>query len=163
MFATFRRVNVEVFKEVSAPLALDSQQRATLAAIVEKETGAPEERPRIACVFYNRLTAKTRWRLDTDPTVIYAAKLQDPSFDGNLTKEHLRKLDSPYNTYRILGLPPGPIASAGRAALEAVARPAACRDFFFVSMNNGRHEFCPTLACHNEAVQRWQKDYFQRP
>jgi UPF0755 protein len=163
MFETFRRVAAEVFVDTSAPLALDLRQRATLAAIVEKETGAPEERPRIACVFYNRLTAKTRWRLDTDPTVIYAAKLADPHFDGNLTKEHLRKLDSPYNTYRILGLPPGPIANPGRAALEAVARPEQCKDFFFVSMNNGRHEFCPTLACHNAAVQRWQVDYFQRP
>ncbi len=163
MFAAFDQAYRAATREVTAPLQLDRRQFTTLASIVEKETGAAEERPRIACVFYNRLTAKTRWRLDTDPTVIYAAKLLDPSFDGNLTRAHLRQLDSPYNTYRVLGLPPGPIASAGAAAFAAVARPAACADFFFVSMNNGRHAFCPTLECHNREVQRWQVNYFQRP
>ena len=90
------------------------------------------------------------------------AKMADPNFDGNLKRSHLRTLESPYNTYKIIGLPPGPIASAGRAALEAVVTPANCKDFFFVSMNNGRHEFCPTIECHNRAVQKWQIDYFRR-
>jgi UPF0755 protein len=162
MFATFHRVHAEVTAQGRGPMNLGKREFATLASIVEKETGAPEERPRIACVFYNRLTAKDRWRLDTDPTVIYAAKLADPGFDGNLKRSHLRQLDSPYNTYRNIGLPPGPIANAGRAALEAVAEPADCQDFFFVSMNNGRHEFCPTLDCHNRAVEKWQVQYFKR-
>lgn len=162
MFATFHRVVNAVTAGGRGPLSLDTRELATLASIVEKETGAPEERPRIACVFYNRLQAKPMWRLDTDPTVIYAAMLADPTFDGNLKREHLRKLDSPYNTYRIKGLPPGPIANAGRAAFVAVVSPAACKDFFFVSMNNGRHEFCPTLDCHNRAVEKWQVQYFQR-
>ncbi|RYF05569.1 MAG: endolytic transglycosylase MltG, partial [Deltaproteobacteria bacterium] len=135
----------------------------TLASIVEKETGAPEERAHIACVFYNRLRARPAWRLETDPTVIYAAILADPHFDGNLKRTHLRDLDSPYNTYRHVGLPPGPIANPGRAALQAVSLPSTCGDFFFVSSNHGRHVFCPDLACHNRAVQRWQIDYFRNP
>lgn len=163
MFAMFHRVFNEVAGTGTGPMRLDKRQFATLASIVEKETGAPEERPRIACVFYNRLTATGNdWRLDTDPTVIYAAKLADPKFDGNLKRSHLRQLDSPYNTYRVTGLPPGPIANAGRAAFEALVHPAECEDFFFVSMNNGRHQFCPTLACHNRAVEKWQVQYFKR-
>ncbi|OGR14412.1 MAG: hypothetical protein A2341_04655 [Deltaproteobacteria bacterium RIFOXYB12_FULL_58_9] len=162
MLDAFQRVHGEVTKKGRGPLDLSMRELTTLASIVEKETGAPEERPRIACVFYNRLMAKTKWRLDTDPTVIYAAKTVDPNFDGNLKRSHLRTLESPYNTYKIIGLPPGPIASAGRAALEAVVTPANCKDFFFVSMNNGRHEFCPTIECHNRAVQKWQIDYFRR-
>lgn len=145
------------------PMNLSEKQFATLASIVEKETAAVSERPHIACVFYNRLQAKPMWRLETDPTVAYAATLADPKFDGNLKRSHLRGLDSPYNTYRNYGLPAGPIASPGRGALEAVTKPENCKDYFFVSMNNGRHVFCPTLKCHNEAVQKWQIDYFKRP
>ncbi len=138
-------------------------QALILASIVEKETGAPDERPHIACVFYNRLKAKPAWRLETDPTVIYAATLADPAFDGNLKRDTLHKLDSPYNTYRVYGLPPGPIANPGRASLAAVVEPTACKDFFFVSMNNGTHLFCPTLGCHNKAVEQWQVQYFKKP
>jgi UPF0755 protein len=144
------------------PLHLESRALVTLASIVEKETGSPQDRGRIACVFYNRLRAKPTWRLDSDPTVIYAATIADPNFDGNLKREHLRGLESPYNTYRITGLPPGPIANPGKAALAAVVQPEECRDFFFVSMNNGQSIFCPTLTCHNEAVKKWQVDYFHQ-
>ena len=147
----------------TGPLHLAENDLVTLASIVEKETGDPQERPRIACVFYNRLRAQPPWRLETDPTVIYAATLADARFDGNIKRTHLRTLDSPYNTYRRFGLPPGPIANPGRGALEAVCSPSACDDFFFVSTNHGRHIFCPTLACHNAAVRKWQIDYFRRP
>jgi UPF0755 protein len=143
-------------------MALSERQFVTLASIVEKETGSAAERPHIACVFYNRLQAKPPWRLETDPTVIYAATVADPHFNGNLTRAHLRTLDSPYNTYRVFGLPKGPIASPGLAALQATAQPSACKDFFFVSMNHGEHVFCPTLTCHNAAVQKYQVEYFRR-
>lgn len=161
-FAIYRRNFAEIIGTSTGPLNLSERELVTLASIIEKETGDPSERPRIACLFYNRLRAKPRWRLETDPTVIYAAHLEDPSFDGNLKRFHLRQMKNPYNTYKVYGLPPGPIASPGRAALQAVVAPAECSDFFFVSMNNGRHAFCPTLACHNAAVQRWQVDYYRR-
>lgn len=161
MFAAYRRQLAEVTAHGRGPLNLSEKQFTTLASIVEKETGAASERPHIACIFYNRLRAKPMWRLETDPTVIYAATLADPHFDGNITRSHLRTLDNPYNTYRVYGLPPGPIANPGRAALLATAQPSTCSDFFFVSSNNGTHIFCPTLDCHNKAVQKWQVDYFR--
>ncbi|MBI5511780.1 MAG: endolytic transglycosylase MltG [Deltaproteobacteria bacterium] len=159
LFAGFQRAFDSETKAGKGPLDLAARELVTLASIVEKETGAADERPHIACVFYNRLRAKPRWRLDTDPTVIYAATLSDPTFDGNLRAYHLRQMEHPYNTYKIYGLPPGPIANPGNAALAAVVSPAACDDYFFVSMNNGRHEFCKTLDCHNRAVERWQKSH----
>lgn len=162
LFEAFGRMLAEVRQRGSGPLGLSSRELTTLASIVEKETGAPSERPHIACVFYNRLQAKTPWKLQTDPTVIYAARLLDSSFDGNLTREHLRRMESPYNTYKVFGLPPGPIANPGRAALAAVCQPVTCNDYFFVSKNDGTHEFCATLKCHNLAVQKWQVDYFSR-
>lgn len=145
------------------PMPLDEKQMVTLASIVEKETGAPDERPHIACIFYNRLLAKPPWRMETDPTVIYAATLADPNFNGNLTRHHLHELNNPYNTYRVYGLPPGPIANPGQKALEAVISPISCPDFFFVSSNNGQHIFCPTLGCHEAAVKKWQVEYFRKP
>jgi UPF0755 protein len=163
MFAMFQKVYKDVTAQGRGPLDFDMRKVATLASIVEKETGAPDERPHIACVFYNRLRAKPAWKLETDPTVIYAATLTDPSFDGNLKREHLHGLDNPYNTYRVHGLPPGPIANPGRAALQAVVKPRDCADFFFVSMNNGTHVFCPTLGCHTKAVEQWQVRYFKKP
>jgi UPF0755 protein len=122
----------------------------TLASIVEKETGLAEERPVIASVFLNRL--KKRMRLESDPTVIYDLK----DFDGNLTKKDLQA-PSPYNTYRHLGLPPGPIANPGRASLEAVLNPAQTSYLYFVSKNDGTHFFSSTLEEHNRAVVRYQK------
>ncbi len=167
MFAMFHKVYAEVSQKGTGPLGFDMRQLVTLAAIVEKETGATIERPRIACVFYNRLlenqkAGRSVWRLETDPTVIYAATLADPKFDGNIKRSHLRELKHPYNTYHVFGLPPGPIANPGRAAMAAVVEPAKCGDFFFVSMNNGQHVFCPTLDCHNKAVEEWQIRYFRR-
>lgn len=162
LLGAWRATIDEVTRDGRGPLDLNDLQFTTLASIVEKETGAPKERPRIACVFYNRMKASPPWRLETDPTVIYAATLDDPNFDGNIKRSHLRTFDHPYNTYKRRGLPPGPIASPGRAALEAVKAPIDCEDFFFVSMNNGEHIFCPTYACHQAAVNKWQIEYFRK-
>ena len=121
----------------------------TLASIIEKETGAASERPMISSVFHNRL--KKGMRLETDPTVIYGI----PEFNGNLTRAHLTT-PTPYNTYLIKGLPPGPIASPGKAAMEAALFPADGKYLFFVSKNNGTHHFSATLAEHNRAVRKYQ-------
>ncbi|MGZ6140259.1 MAG: endolytic transglycosylase MltG [Myxococcaceae bacterium] len=136
---------------------LDPLQLVTLASIVEKETGAPEERPRIACLFYNRL--RLGMPLQTDPTVLYAMMMIRGKFVKNITRQDLVTAH-PYNTYTVRGLPPGPIASPGAAALQAVTHPASCNDLYFVSRNDGTHVFCPTLQCHNAAVQKWQVEYW---
>src|SRR5690606_22816469 len=114
----------------------DLMQTMTLASIVEKETGAVEERPRISCVFHNRL--KNKDKLQTDPTVLYAMKLLRGKFVKNITKTDLTT-DHPYNTYTRKGLPPGPIANPGAAAIEAALNPLECTDYFFVSRNDGTH------------------------
>lgn len=138
---------------------LDELQTVTLASIIEKETGQASERPRISCVFHNRL--KKRMRLGTDPTVIYATLLaQDFEWDGKIHKSDLQR-DHPYNTYVIFGLPPGPIASPGLAALKAAVHPIECGDYFFVSKNDTTHVFCPDLACHEAAVHKWQVAFFK--
>jgi len=126
------------------------EQVVTLASIVEKETGLAQERPLIAGVFLNRL--KKRMRLESDPTVIYG--IQD--FTGNLKKRQLTQ-STPYNTYVIRGLPPGPIASPGKAAIEAVLFPAETDYLYFVSKNDGSHYFSKTLSEHNRAVEKYQK------
>ncbi len=134
-------------------------EAATLASIVEKETGRGEERPRISCVFHNRL--RLGMRLATDPTVMYATMLRTGKWSKNISRADLLA-PHPYNTYTTAGLPPGPIASAGAAALQAALAPSDCSDLYFVSRNDGTHVFCPTLACHNAAVRTWQVEYFQR-
>ena len=146
------------FQAVVAPLRdrmeaarLSLEEVITLASIVEKETGQPEERPLIASVFLNRL--KKGMRLQSDPTVIYG--LQD--FDGNLTRKHLQT-PTPYNTYVIRGLPPGPIANPGRAAILAVLEPAQTDFLYFVSKNDGNHYFSRSLAEHNRAVDQYQRN-----
>ncbi len=140
-------------------ISLDLLQTMTLASIIEKETAAPEERPRISCVFHNRL--RLRMKLGTDPTVLYAMRLIRGKWINNITSEDLRT-EHPYNTYTVYGLPPGPIASSGAASIQAALNPIDCTDLYFVSRNNGTHVFCPDLKCHTEAVERWQKDYFRR-
>ncbi|MEW5786710.1 MAG: endolytic transglycosylase MltG [Pseudomonadota bacterium] len=122
-----------------------------MASIVEKETGAAEERPLIAAVFINRL--RIGMRLQTDPTVIYGL---GPSFDGNLRKVDLLT-DTPYNTYTRAGLPPGPIALPGLEALRAALNPEPSRALYFVAKGNGRHVFSETLEAHNRAVNRYQR------
>jgi UPF0755 protein len=122
----------------------------TLASIIEKETGLAAERPLIAAVFANRL--RLGMPLQSDPTVIYAI----PEFSGNLTRADLARR-SPYNTYVTSGLPPGPIANPGLAALDAAMTPADTPALYFVSRNDGSHEFSTTLAEHNRAVARYQR------
>jgi UPF0755 protein len=141
-------------------IALDEHDAVTLASIIEKETGQPEERPRISCVFHNRL--KRGMRLQTDPTVMYATMLRrGGQWSQNITKADLLA-PHPYNTYTTAGLPPGPIANPGAAALSAALHPAECHDLYFVSRNDGTHVFCPDVRCHAAAVQKWQVEYFRR-
>lgn len=153
MVESYRKVYNDEFRKRAKELGLSELEVVTLASIVEKETGAPQERAHIAGVFHNRL--QQNWRMDTDPTVIYAVLLKRGSFDGNLTREDL-EIESPYNTYRNKGLPPGPICSPGKAAIEAALWPEKTKHMFFVSKNNGTHHFCQTLSCHERAVQRYQ-------
>jgi peptidoglycan lytic transglycosylase G len=129
----------------------------TLASIVEKEAAKRDERPVVAAVYQNRL--RIGMGLQCDPTVIYALE-KAGRYAGNLTKADL-KFDSPYNTYKYAGLPPGPIASPGRASLEAAAQPASVDYLYFVSRNDGTHVFATTLAEHNRNVKEWQKDFFK--
>lgn len=134
-------------------------EATTFASIVEKETGRPEERPRIACVFHNRL--RLGMRLQTDPTVMYATMLRTGRWSRNISRADL-VAPHPYNTYTSAGLPPGPIANPGGAALRASLSPSDCADLYFVSRNDGTHVFCPDLRCHNAAVRQWQVEFFRR-
>jgi UPF0755 protein len=152
------RLMVEQFLRVwrrieplAAEKALNMRDVVVLASLVEKETGAPEERPLVAAVFHNRL--ERGMRLETDPSVIYGI----PDFDGNLRRVHLEDESNPYNTYRIAGLPPGPIANPGEAALRAVVQPAENDYLFFVSRNDGTHVFSRTYREHVNAVNRYQR------
>ncbi len=122
-----------------------------LASVVEKETGDPSERQRIAGVFHNRL--KKRMRIQADPTIIYGL---GPAFDGNLRKKHLQDKNNPYNTYTHAGLPPGPICSPGLDALKAAVHPEEHDYLYFVAKGNGSHYFSKTLAEHNRAVRKYQ-------
>jgi len=150
MVGQFRRVWDEL-----APLArergLPMRDVVILASLIEKETGAPHERPLIASVFLNRL--RIGMRLETDPSVIYGI----PAFDGNLRRRDLENAENPYNTYRISGLPPGPIANPGAASLRAVVDPARTEYLFFVSRNDGSHTFSKSYAEHLAAVSRFQR------
>ncbi len=149
MVDRFRQV-WEKLEPLARTSELTPHQVVTLASIIEKETGAAEERPLISAVFHNRL--KRGMRLETDPTVIYGIK----NFNGNLTRKHLETY-SPYNTYLIDGLPPGPIANPGAESLEAALNPAQVNYLFFVSKNDGTHQFSGSLREHNQAVNRYQR------
>ena len=160
MVARFRKAWQRADAQRLDNVDLTEQQSVTLASIIEKETGRPEERPRISCVFHNRL--KKGMRLQTDPTVVYALLLShDFKWDHNIHKSDLT-LDHPYNTYMIKGLPPGPIANPGRASLEAALHPSSCIDLFFVSRNDHTHVFCPDFKCHEANVRKFQVDYFRK-
>jgi UPF0755 protein len=126
----------------------------TLASIVEKETGKADERPRVASVFVNRL--RNRMRLQSDPTIVYGLAGGKGSLGRGVTRAELEK-PTPYNTYLIDGLPPGPIANPGRAALEAVANPSRTQDLYFVADGTGGHVFAETLDQHSRNVQRWRQ------
>lgn len=145
-----------------AGVKLNLLEAITLASIVEKETGAAEAeaRPHISCVFHNRLRVKMH--LQTDPTVLYAMMLLRGKFIKNITSKDL-VTPHPYNTYTTPGLPPGPIASPGAAAIQAALDPLECDDLYFVSRNNGTSVFCPDLKCHNANVKKYQQDPFRKP
>ena len=121
----------------------------TLASIIEKETGQSRERELISAVFHNRI--KKNMRLQSDPTVIYGL----PNFDGNIHKKDL-SYDSPYNTYRYRGLPPGPIASPGLHSIQAALYPSKVSYLYFVSRKDGSHQFSDNLKDHNRAVRKYQ-------
>jgi peptidoglycan lytic transglycosylase G len=156
---------VQAFMKALTPDLIDAaearqltmRQYVTLASIVEKETGNKDERPLVAAVYANRL--RIGMALQCDPTVIYALD-RAGRYNGNLTRDNLQ-FDSPYNTYRYPGLPPGPIASPGRASLEAAAHPARADYLYFVSKNDGSHAFAATLEEHNRNVQQYQIKYFR--
>lgn len=150
MLATFFE-KVEPLRRKYQPKAtLEFKDVVTMASIIEKETASMEEYPLISAVFHSRL--KKGMRLQADPTVIYGL----PNFDGNLRKKDLM-YDSPYNTYRYAGLPPGPIASPGLSAIKAVYEPENSDYLYFVAIGeNGRHYFSRTLVEHNRAVAKYQ-------
>jgi UPF0755 protein len=150
-----KRVVDQIWSRRASGLPLRSPyELVTLASIVEKETGKADERPRVASVFLNRL--KNRMRLQSDPTLVYGLAGGKGSLGRGITRADLEK-PTPYNTYLIDGLPPGPIANPGRAALEAVANPSRTQDLYFVADGTGGHVFAETLDQHSRNVQRWRQ------
>jgi UPF0755 protein len=140
----------EQFRDQVRQSGMSELQIMTLASIVEKETALPKEKPLVASVYLNRL--KKNMRLYADPTVIYGIE----SFNGNITKNDLRT-DTPYNTYLRHGLPPGPIANPDRESIAAVLNPAHTDYLYFVSRNDGSHEFSRNYGAHRRAVRKYQK------
>lgn len=155
MVANFRRSFGNELAYITS--GLDLHDTVTLASIVETEARLPEERPMVASVYLNRL--HKQMRLGADPTVIYAMKLAG-RWDGNIRKADLQ-MESPYNTYRVAGLPPGPIANPGVAALRAAAAPARTSFLYFVAKQDGSHAFSTTLAEHNRNVETWQRQWYR--
>ena len=152
MVTGFEKALTPELRAQATARGLSVRELVTLASIVEKETGKSEERPLVAAVDANRL--KIRMPLQCDPTVIYALQRAN-RYDGNLTHENMQ-FDSPYNTYRYPGLPPGPIAAPGRASLEAAAHPADAPYLYFVGRGDGGHAFASTLDEHNHNVFEFQ-------
>lgn len=150
---------VHQFRQVAQQIGLttvanpDVAKVVTMASIVEKETAANEERPLVASVYYNRLTQKMA--LDADPSVIYA-ELLSGTYQGSLHHADLA-VNSPYNTYRFPGLPPGPIGNPGKSALEAALHPESTKFLYFVSDGNGHHRFAASLEEHNRNVAAYRR------
>jgi len=161
--STIVHAMVENFRKHFSPetgfstTGLTPDQTVTLASIVETEAKLPEERPLVASVYLNRLNR--HMLLGADPTVIYALKLAN-RWDGNIHKQDLQ-IDSPYNTYRYPGLPPGPIANAGMASLKAAAAPAKTAFLYFVARHDGSHAFATNIEEHNRNVQKYQVDWYR--
>jgi UPF0755 protein len=153
----FQKILTPELRGQAAARGLTVRQLVTLASLVEKETARPEERPIVAAVYSNRI--RLGMGLQCDPTVIYALQ-KAGRYDGNIRRDDLM-FDSPYNTYRYAGLPPGPIAAPGKGSLEAAANPADNDFLYFVSRNDGTHEFARTLSEHNRNVQKFQVQYFR--
>ena len=150
---------VKEFRQVSREIGLVSTEQApihltvTMASIVEKETGTPEERPMVASIYYNRLAKNVA--LQADPSVIYAELLQG-TYSGALHHADMQ-YKSAYNTYTHPGLPPGPIANPGKTSLEAAMHPAVTNFFYFVADGNGHHRFAHTLEEHNRNVIAYRR------
>ena len=150
----------ELWPKRAEDLPFSSVEEAViLASIVEEETAVPQERPLVASVFVNRL--RKGMRLQSDPTVIFALTGGAAPLGRPLTRNDLQ-VDNPFNTYRIRGLPPGPIANPGRESIAAVLNPAESEYFYFVADGTGGHAFAKTLAGHNRNVARWRKIQRQR-
>lgn len=154
-FTTWHEVSAHANADQLKSTQLKPNEIVTLASIVEKETGAPNERPLIASVFYNRMGLKMR--LQTDPTILYGKALKMGKYEINITRADIHEPTS-YNTYVIAGLPPGPIANAGKEALEATLHPQTSKFLYFVSHNDGTHQFSENLKDHESAVKKFQLD-----
>jgi UPF0755 protein len=157
MVDRFRAVYREAMRAHPGQQELTTRQVVTLASLVEKETGKPDERPIVAGVYRNRF--RIGMAMQADPTIVYALE-KAHRYDGNIRRGDL-SLDSPYNTYKYPGVPPGPIASPGKASLEAALAPADVPFLYFVSRNDGSHVFAKTLAEHDKNVQTFQIDFFR--
>ena len=151
MVKNYRSVFSPELEAKAVAIGMTEFEVITLASIVERETGSPKERPMVASVFHNRL--KKRMRLQSDPTVIYGLK----NYQGNITKKDLLT-PSPYNTYTLPGLPVGPIGNPGKESILAVLNPANTPFLYFVSHNDGTHEFTENYEKHRQAVGRFQLD-----
>lgn len=158
MVDRFLATYTDRWRRAAEEQGLTMRQVVTLASLIEEETGKSEERPIVAAVYRNRL--RIGMRLQADPTVVYALR-QVGKYTGNIRRDDLAR-DSPYNTYRYAGLPPGPIAAPGAASLEAALTPAQVSYLYFVSRNDGTHAFARTLAEHNRNVREFQILYFRR-
>ena len=158
MVSLFEKAFTPELRAAVKARGLTVREAVTVASLVEKETAVDGERPIVAAVYLNR--HRIGMPMQADPTVIYALQ-RAGRYDGNIRRADLQ-FDSPYNTYRYPGLPPGPIAAPGRAALEAVAKPADVDYLYFVSRNDGSHVFARTLEEHNRNVREWQVEYFRR-
>ena len=149
------RIVDEIWKGRATDLPIRSPgEMVTLASIVEKETGKADERPHVASVFVNRL--EKHMRLESDPTIVYGLVFGKGTLGHSITKDELNR-PTPYNTYQIDGLPPGPISNPGKAALEAVANPARAKDLYFVADGTGGHVFSDTFEQHLKNVARWRQ------
>ena len=158
MVDRFRSVYGEQMRAQASAAGMTTRQVVALASLVEKETGKAEERPLVAAVFRNRI--KIGMPMQADPTIVYALE-KAHRYDGNIRKADL-SMDSPYNTYKYPGLPPGPIASPGKASLEAALSPAKVSYLYFVSRNDGSHVFASTLAEHENNVRKFQVEFFRQ-
>jgi UPF0755 protein len=158
MVDRFRAVFDDQSRARAATGGLTVRQVVTLASLVEKETARPEERPMVAAVYRNRMMIGMP--MQADPTIVYALE-KAHRYDGNIRREDLA-MDSPYNTYTNPGLPPGPIASPGKASLEAALMPADVPYLYFVSRNDGSHAFAKDFAEHSANVRKFQVEYFRK-
>ena len=157
MVDRFRAVYGEEMRARGSVQELTTRQLVTLASLVEKETGKPEERPIVAAVYRNRL--KIGMPMQADPTIVYVLE-KAHKYDGNIRRGDLA-IDSRYNTYKYPGLPPGPIASPGKASLDAALMPGDEPYLYFVSRNDGSHVFATTFAEHTANVRKFQIEFFR--